>query len=348
MPAQELKVKNRTCYFRKAITAPDINTERVLARDAFRFALLWLKRNHKGALPYWEQARDYYSASRILPPESSPLTSYYCFLNAIKALLIVKEVSFIDRHGVAGSFSSSKRALANETIHFKGSGVLSALSGHLREPSTPNECNLKDALANLPFIHRAFRHTYRSDGELFIPVSNVVYRKHPFENRIWLSCKITGRYADGRTLNSLPTGLEKDNGFSPDCIVRTTKRIKWHAHNATNDAKASAVGRLRRFHQEWRRRFVYISSSPDLWYIKRGASARIINRYQITIIAAAMHRLSELSRYDPEGLKRYLDGKDNWLLTEFIELSPAQFIDELVCEMTGMDFSTPGLRPLSV
>lgn len=65
----------------------------------------------------------------------------------------------------------------------------------------------------------------------------------------------------------------------------------------------------------------------------------------MTLIIVAMHRLSELARYDPRGLKRYLDGKENWLLTEFIELSPSQFVDEVVCEMTSLEFGLPGIRP---
>jgi len=62
---------------------------------------------------------------------------------------------------------------------------------------------------------------------------------------------------------------------------------------------------------------------------------------------AAMHRLSELSRYDPRGLMSYLEGRENWLMTEFIELAPAQFIDELVCEMTSLEFASAGIRPRS-
>jgi YaaC-like Protein len=93
---------------------------------------------------------------------------------------------------------------------------------------------------------------------------------------------------------------------------------------------------------------VYISASPDLWYIKREmAGAKPLRRYTLTLIMAAMHRLSELARYDPQGLMRYLEGKENWLLTEFIELAPMQFIDELVCEMTSLEFGIPGIRPRS-
>ena len=74
------------------------------------------------------------------------------------------------------------------------------------------------------------------------------------------------------------------------------------------------------------------------------SGAKKINRYGMTLIISAMHRLSELSRYDPKGLIGYLNGRQNWLLSEFIELSPAQFLDEISCEMTGFEFRIPGVR----
>ena len=104
----------------------------MLARDAFQFAELWLKRECPKALPYWQQSRSYYVASRSLPARSSPLTSYYCLLNAAKTLLTVKNVPFSDHHGVTGTFDPlSKRVLSNEMIAFKGGGVLPALSRYL-------------------------------------------------------------------------------------------------------------------------------------------------------------------------------------------------------------------------
>ena len=63
MPAPELTIANRTAYFRKAICTPDFSSERVLARDAFQFAGLWLKRECPSALAFWDQARNYYIAS---------------------------------------------------------------------------------------------------------------------------------------------------------------------------------------------------------------------------------------------------------------------------------------------
>ena len=347
MPAPELRIGNQVAYFRKSVRSPDFKSESVLTQDAFQFARLWLSRNCKEALPFWEQAEAYYKASKQLPVQSAPLTSYYCFLNAAKALLVVKSISFTDRHGVSGDYNpESKRAISNEVIKIQRSGILSALSKYLGETDQSSEHNLSDLLANLPFIHRAYRHTYKSKKELFIPLKNVVYRKHPNQNYVWMTGEVFGRYADGRTLKTLPSNFEVDEGYKDKCVIRTKKRIKWHARGDDSQNIEAACQRLYNLHQKSRMYLSCISAPISLWYLKRNISGiNTVQRYNMTIIMAVMHRLSELSRYDPKGLNSYLDGQVNWLLTEFIELSPHQFIDELVCEMTGLELRMPGVRP---
>lgn len=348
MPAPELQIGNRTAYFRKAIRTPNFNSERVLARDAFQFAELWLKRQCPEALPFWNQARSYFIASRHLPAQSSPLTSYYCFLNAAKALLKVKNVGFSERHGVAGAFDPlSKRALSNERIAFKGGGILPALCQYLEEEEVDDVHTLTAILSNLPFIHRAYRYTFRSHPELFIPLRGLVYRKGR-DDYVWITAKIEGRFADGRSLSTLPDQFEVDKGYANECVIRTRRRVKWYGRPASKEEKNRAASRLATYHRKLRQHLVYISASPDLWYVKRRiAGSTYLRRYSLTLIMAAMHRLSELARYDPQGLMTYLEGKENWLLTEFIELAPMQFIDELVCEMTSLEFGIPGIRPRS-
>src|SRR5262245_46404854 len=155
MPAQEFRIANRTVYFRKAIRTPDFASEAVLTREPFVFVELWLRRNCVDALPYWEQARHYYMASRGLPPESPPLTLYYFFLNAVKALLIVKKVPYSDRHGVAGGFDpASRRTLSKEKVRIQQAGIMTALSKYLGEQEGDNEYTLTVLLANLAYIHR--------------------------------------------------------------------------------------------------------------------------------------------------------------------------------------------------
>ncbi len=199
MSSEELRVSNRAIYFRKSITQPDFTSESVLVKDSFQFLSLWLERNCKEALPYWRQAENYYHASKNLPPLSAPLTSYYCFLNAVKTLLIVKGIKYKERHGVSGKFEpDAKRALSNENVNLKEVGILAELTKYLAEPEKEKSHTLYDLLGNLPFVHRAYRHTYSSQKELFIPVSNVLYKKNPDNNKVWCSSVVKGRFNDLR------------------------------------------------------------------------------------------------------------------------------------------------------
>ena len=331
----ELRENNRAIYFRKSISEPELTSESVLTRDPFQFAELWLKRKCRDAIPYWQQARHYYLASKNLPTTSAPLTLYYCFLNATKALLTVKGRTFKEWHGVSGDYDpTTKRSLSNEIITIKNSGIVSELSKYLDEPESTTSHSLSDILGNLPFIHRAYRHTFTTKKELFIPLRNTCYRKHKDLNKVWFGAEITGVFADKRTARTFPLEFEIDYGFADGFRVRSKKRKKWYKRGATSQDATNAKKRLWTLHKELRLRINYISAPMSLWYLKRNhSSSTVIDRYGLTLIISAMHRLSELARYDPRGLAAYLDGQANWLLTEFIELSADQFLDEMTREM---------------
>jgi len=72
-----------------------------------------------------------------------------------------------------------------------------------------------------------------------------------------------------------------------------------------------------------------------------------LKRQLPTLVLAAMHRLSEICRYQPLQLELFLAGQKNWLLSEFIEMSPIQFIDEMASEITGYQFLVPNVRAAS-
>ena len=59
---------------------------------------------------------------------------------------------------------------------------------------------------------------------------------------------------------------------------------------------------------------------------------------------AAMHRLREISRYEPQTLKKHLEKEQSWLLREFINKSILQFVDNISYEITGVDFRQTGFR----
>ena len=88
----------------------------------------------------------------------------------------------------------------------------------------------------------------------------------------------------------------------------------------------------------FRRKLVYIKGTETYWYLKKDTTNSILDKSMPTIVFAIMHRLSELSRYSPDILAKYLESKHNWLLAEFLDTSVHQFIDQIASEITGYDF----------
>lgn len=95
-----------------------------------------------------------------------------------------------------------------------------------------------------------------------------------------------------------------------------------------------------------RRRFQYIRSSKRLWYLKVGNSSNpnVVDLNSMLITMAVMHRLSEIVRYKPEQLAHLMEGKESWLLHEFLTLALDQFIDELAAEITGEELMCTGMK----
>jgi hypothetical protein len=120
MAQREITITGKCITVHKAIANPDFSSKTVLVTDTWDYVTMWLKRAHNTeALFYWNQARDFFQASLSLPNTSAPLTSYYCFLNAVKTLLSVKEgVHITESHGVDGRTTSNVAALNNEEITF--------------------------------------------------------------------------------------------------------------------------------------------------------------------------------------------------------------------------------------
>lgn len=330
----------------KALIAPEFNSKTVLVADTWDFVDLWLRRRHeRDAQFYWQQSRSFFDASTHLPKTSSPLTTYYCFLNATKALLAVKQLPIPKHHGVGGNALGGRTSLANEQVRFATGGVLSQLCRYLGEP-VGQSYSLKDLLYNLPWIHRAYDLTYESAPELFTPVSDPIFVKKVGSAEAWFCAEIREkRYANQHTVNKLPAGYERDAGVTNAFVVRRRRRFRW-VHGRQN--LAANLRRLTNYHGAVRRHLFYIHGPSRLWYIKRGGQLEgLIDRSSLTIAFSAMHRLSELARYSPVSLSRHFDSHHNWLLSEFITTALHQFVDEISAEITGQEFMIPGRKSIS-
>lgn len=331
---QDIIISNKILRPKKSIIDPIFKSKNILVNDSWDYVDMWLKKNKKTkALLYWQQARQFFHASLELPNTSSPLTNYYCFLNATKTLLLVKNIDFKDRHGVSG-YRKGNISFDNEIIQFKQHGILPSLQQYFQETIKEEEYSVKKLLHNLVFIHRVYTQTYTSSSELFIPIKNLKFVKAKNTRgsgnyrEFWLSAEFDYEAINGNIVKQLPKDFKYINNF-----IVSTKRFKWYS-NSTNNQELIKANRY------YRKHIVYIKGIKTHWYLKKDTKNAITDKSMPTIIFAVMHRLSELSRYSPDVLAKYLESKNNWLLAEFLDKAKYQFIDQISSEITGYDFIT--------
>ncbi|WP_182869905.1 YaaC family protein [Rhodopirellula sp. JC639] len=339
MKRESISIRGRAVTLHSAILNPKFSSSTVLSPDPWDYVLLWLQREHKDdARFYWDQARQFYRASTMLPHTASPLTSYYCFLNATKALLSTRSQLPSPDHGVAGDVSSGHCALVNERVTFKTGGVLPALCRLLGEGyQSESTYDMNLLFWNLPFIHRAYTKTYSSASELFLPVESHGFTRKKNSTETWYWGSVPKRYITGKTEVTLPKGFEVDNGISDRWVFRRKQRFKWNGRDLKTSLEA-----LARYHRAVRTRIFPIYATKNRWYLKKAIkNADVVSHSPLPIMFACMHRLSELSRYDPQRLARHLELQHNWLLAEFLGCAPAQFVHGIAAEITGDEFLVP-------
>ena len=342
-----VKYKNKEILLRKPIISADLPSKTVLTDSTWGFVEIYLKsKNQNDALFYWEQAKNFYESTKTLSLVSKPLTAYYCFLNASKALLEVKNIGYALSHGVTGKRVDGHIRIQNEIIKFQPEGVVSGLGVYLGEniPEGGEEYTLKDILYNLQYIHRSFTITYKNRAELFIPILEPRFVYNKIEKKGWLEVKLEAEHSNARTLRKLVGyGLDKSYNNSVSYTIRRNKKFKWEVRNRVPSPQS--LDKLQSYHKRMRKELRYIYSSNSLWYVKRKDLQNfVIEKSTLTLIIAGMHRLSELSRYDPQTLSKHLEKDASWLLTEFINKSIYQFIDQISSEITGNDFRVTGFR----
>jgi hypothetical protein len=322
---------------------PVLGERTVLTNSPWTFVALWLKRKHADrALFYWEQAQEFQKVAKGLPPQSAPLLLYYSFLNATKALLTAKGIAFNEHHGVReSSASASTTSLASLGIGIKQTGVLPGLSAYYGEVETSRTHTLQDMLYNMVFIHRTYCLTYTSQTEMFIPIARCSYVAQKSTKRIYFRADITDNTPVASAFKRLPPIFVPDPAFGP----RAVRSVDFVACRKPTIPSKREVRQIAELNRTLRRELQFINGTEALWYIRGHVKGPArIQRQLPTLILGAMHRLSEICRYKPLQLASLLDGQKNWPLTEFIEMSAGQFIDEIASELTGLQFLVPNVR----
>lgn len=345
---KELCINNKPCELMKAFRSPKYGNKTVLTDSSWEYVALFLKRQSTAgasdALFYWKQAHSFYLASEPLPDSARPLTSYYCILNAAKALLRFKSVDDqkLKNHGISTvRANDNKTNLKEAETAIKGSGVLPELSKYFDCHLQPGHYTILDLLYNIPCIHRAYCITF-AKPEIFIPIVHPIFVKKDGTKEAWLKFRIDDRYANAKSLKSVSSRLEHDIGVDSEYIMRIKKRFSWDIHDSIDKRKQ----KLERYHEKARHYIYYIFGESRLWYIKKYAAGNehLSQVASSVLIFCVFHWLSELVRYNPKLFHKYMISRQNWLLHEFINNALNQFVDEISCEITGDDIMCTGFR----
>lgn len=345
---KEICINNKPCELMKAFCKPKYGSRAVLTDSCWEYVALFLKRQSsagaKDALMYWNQAQSFYMASQSLPDSAKPLTSYYCVLNATKALLRFKGVKEeqLKNHGLSSVRAENSKTNIKETYtKIKGAGVLPELSRYFGYNLLVKKYSLADLLYNIPCIHRAYCITF-SKPEIFVPIENPIFVKKENSREAWIKFVVKGRHANAKALKMLPAVFEHDLGVKNEYTIRMKKRFQWDVHVSLEERKRI----LNKYHEKSRAYLYCIHGNRKLWYVKK----RIVGNEELSAmpslvpIFASFHWISELVRYNPKLFEKYMRSKQNWLLHEFISIALDQFVDEISSEITGEDILCTGYR----
>lgn len=345
---------------RKAYNNPNISKHTVLTDDAFTYVDFYFKTNKKRLnldcnnanvhyVTYWHQAQNFYTAAKVLPVESSPLPMYYCMLNAAKAYCLYYAadpkdiVRDLHQHGICEGNSNhfeensrKRKSLKEIFVSRKSYGVFSAFSKLLDQKFEKNweqseVFSLSQLLGSLAFVHSAYSSTYNitREQESFIPLAA---RESPVfyfcsDGKIHLVVPLQKSYFSKNSVklpqkivDSLPDKLAVSD-FDPFCLISTETILKKE---------------IKKKHSEYRALFSEITADMPIWYLNKTNNS-LNNINDLSKILAVTHRLSEIVRYKPEQMEELLNGKENWLLHEFILLALDQFIDKISCEITKQE-----------
>lgn len=344
---EQIRHKNKDLKPHKSAITASFGSRTVLTKSHWEFVSLWLTREKmKDALFYWNQAREFFETSKGVHVQSAPLLLYYSFMNATKALLTTKSIMFDERHSVGAHnirAASKKVIISNEGVRIQQRGILPELSRYFGEKETKVTHSLQELLFNLPFVHRTYCLTYVNQAEQFYPLTDCRYVFNTTTKKAYLSAKLSKDYDGRRYLNRLPPTFMHDSNGDGERSIRSIDEITLTGPLVR---KNTDINSLLLLHRKLRQDLHYINGAQTLWYIKSTAKGPArLERSPITLTLAAMHRLSEICRYKPIELAAFLSGQNNWLISEFIQMAPEQFFDQIASEITGYQFMAPNIRP---
>lgn len=364
-----LKISSREVGFSywpaKKVTTKYSMQARVFASDPFNIIKTSISqsdaadRRKKEALAYFDQARDFYQASKFANIENAkPLLVYYSFHNLIKCLLLVRGryTSIADsHHGLSLNFDT----LGNKPTTSKMFGFKSIVG---RPPNLFEdfykefhadgfddgriEFSMSDMFSQILVGHRLWC-IAASKKERFINISEIEFLQSVAKDSIWAKMnlpkseykRLSYNQRDLLDLTYLSddwrivqcnefrnTSLKENNSelISLELLNPIQTRLPSQRINALSKTISENLWTSVSTQKPFRKHYIYLAEDYYTWP-------------QVCSIYGVFFYLGSLARYRPQKLKQFLGGPFGSFISEFIENQTDQWLYLMASEFAEQE-----------
>lgn len=264
-----------------------------------------------------EQARHFYITAEKSPIKSQPLLFYYSFLNFSKII-----INLDGRHGprkmyMHGINESHNNKFLHSTITKQkqktnivqvAHEIVSVFDKNI--PTVDVQLNVSELLNHCVGVHRAYSEIY-NQTEVFFRVGKYKLYKHGKELIFIAEVKCTGASAASLTARGY-TITQEDERFI------YTEKITMAGYSPTRKDYAALSDAIQQ-----RGIWYFVGNGGYTLYLSNSTTGRYS---QESIIYMVMFYLGSITRYHPYMFDEIFSDKEQWLMSEFLNTQPKQYL----------------------
>jgi hypothetical protein len=302
---------------------------------------------------FLEQARDFFDAAESHRVSSRPLLYYYAFLNLVKALLLARGHALEEEllHGlkrVAAAPAGGKRFRALRVRVLKSTSgrevfpnFVTALGGSVGKG---REFRLVDLLQQCVGIHSTWVEVTSSRG--CFALAQIEPRVRSDRAAVYALAIMEEPWDDP----ALPEAIRQRAGWR-QVKAPSEYRVVGLGHSGLVFLETRPVARTGRGYRtaltevarDIRRVGVHalLTRQGYRLYLSHFGAAENARIPQLASIYAAMFYLGDITRYQPQDFDTMISGQWAWLVNDFLNSQPKQFLYLLASELTESDVVIP-------
>ncbi|MCK9285805.1 MAG: YaaC family protein [Rhodocyclaceae bacterium] len=264
-----------------------------------------------------EQAKHFYVTAEASPVKSQPLLYYYSFLNLSKII-----INLSGRHGprkmyMHGMTENHNHKFAHSTItKQKQKTNIVQVAHELVSVFDPNistgdiVINVRELLNHCVGVHRAYSEIYNQPEVFYRLKSQKLYKNG---RELVFKAELQCPAADLPSLTARGYAITQE-----DESIYYTEKVAMLSYSPTRKDYASLSSAI-----QSKGIWYFIGSSGYTMYLSNSP----VGRYsQESIIYMAMFYLGSITRYHPYMFDEIFSDKEQWLMSEFLNTQPKQFL----------------------